>query len=118
MDLEGEKKDQLRQQYSPTVKVNRRPLKKLKPVGKLFCLTKRCDVLNHKIILASLNCCGVSGMEILCFKSYMSHWSQCVEINYKINTDLEQEKSNMVSHKVQFLEQYINDFPVNIMGSQ
>jgi len=47
----------------------------------------------------------------------MSHWIQCVEINHKINTNLEQEKSNMVSLKVQFLEQYINDFPINIMGS-
>jgi hypothetical protein len=114
----GGKKDQLRWQYIPTLKVNRRPLKKLKPAGKLFYLTKQCDVLIHKFILASLNCCGVSGTKILCFKSCMSHWIQCVEINHKVNTNLEQEKSNMVSLKVQFLEQYINDFPINIMGSQ
>jgi hypothetical protein len=67
------KKDKLKQQYSPFLKVYRRLSRKVKPNWNFFYLTKACAVLNHEILLAKLNSYGVRGRANVWFESYIYH---------------------------------------------
>jgi hypothetical protein len=52
--------------------------KKLNPSGIFFDLTKGCDILNHKILLAKLHCYGVRGIASIWFELYISHQRQYI----------------------------------------
>jgi hypothetical protein len=40
----------------------------------------------HKILLSKLDAFGIRGVANLWFKSYLSNWKQCIEINYVEST--------------------------------
>jgi hypothetical protein len=51
-----------------------------------FDLSKVYDILSHKILLSKLDAYGIRDAANFWFKSYLSNWKQCTEINYVEST--------------------------------
>jgi hypothetical protein len=66
-------KNKLKQHYRLLSKVHRRALKKMNPIGIFLDLTNAYDVLNHKVLLSTLNSYGIRGVANVWFECYLSH---------------------------------------------
>jgi len=82
-------------------------------------------VLNHKVLLSKLNSYVIRGVAYLWLESYPSHWKQCVEIN-SMKQGIYVSTTSKIEHGVPqglilgpiLFSLYINDLPLNIMGSK
>jgi hypothetical protein len=88
-------------------------------------LTKSYDALKHKVLLSKLNSYVIRDVATLWFESYLSYWKQCMEINsvkQGIYVSTTRKIEYGVPHDSIFgpipFSLYINDLPLNIMGSK